>query len=645
MTMSNFAERHGGGRVRRALALLAGLAVSLPAAPWVIRPAELPELAREGPAALAAPITTVVDGESPAGADPRDYVSYARYYWPDPARPDGRPFVRRDGHHNHAQVARGDRPRIDAFSGAVTRLAAAWHFARDEAAARRAGSWLRAWFVTPATRMNPNLDHAQVRPGWNHDRGNPAGVLDTRDFARVIDALRLLEDSPALTPAEHASVRAWFGLYLDWLLTAPNARAERAAANNHGTWYYAHVIPVARFVGREDVARELAREARDRLGTQFAPDGSQPEEIARADGLSYSRFNLEAWFAVARLGAGLGVDLWHHAAPNGASLRQAVEFLRPYNVAPATWPHRQHAELAPGFLDALLAEAATHAAMPDAAASAGSRAAPEPARPARVATPLTLPGAETFIYREVAPESMRLHVFRPEGWSAEDRRPAWIHFFGGGFLNGTPLQSAGYGRQAARLGLVGIAVDYRVRNRHGTDASQCVADARAALHWVQTHAARLGLDPRRVVVSGSSAGGHLALWTAIARTPWGSHPALAPVHPPAALILLSAASDTAGATGQRGDRFAGHGDELSPAQHLDPRMPPVLMFHGDADTVVPCRYAQDLHARLQATGNDSTLVTIAGGAHNLNQTPGARERIATEIRAFLVRRELLPADD
>ncbi|WP_164975971.1 alginate lyase family protein [Oleiharenicola lentus] len=342
------------------LLLLALVAARLPAAePWLVTSAELADLAKNAPAALTVPITTVVDGESLPGGDPHDYISYARYYWPDPAKPDGLPFVQRDGEHNRDQVAKGDRSRINTFAHAVTRLAAAWHLHRDEAAARRAGEWLRAWYLDPATRMNPNLDYAQVRLGHKSNRGNPAGVLDTRDFAGVIDALRLLEDSPALSADEHAALRAWFARYLDWLLKAPNAVAERAAKNNHATWYYAHAIPVARYAGRDEVARELSAEARDRIAEHIRPDGSQPEEIRRVDGLGYSRFNLEAYAATARAARGLGFDLWNYTAPNGASLRQALEFLRPYNAAPEKWPTSQKEKLEPGFLDDLLAEAAT----------------------------------------------------------------------------------------------------------------------------------------------------------------------------------------------------------------------------------------------------------------------------------------------
>lgn len=259
-----------------------------------------------------------------------------------------------------------------------------------------------------------------------------------------------------------------------------------------------------------------------------------------------------------------------------------------------------------------------------------------------VATPATLPGAETFVYRDGRPEPMRLHVFKPAGWTAADRRPALLHFFGGGFLRGTPLQSAGQAAFAAKLGLVGIAADYRTKERFGTDAPACVADGRAALRWVQAHAEELGIDPARIVVSGSSAGGHIALWTAITRTPWGSDPAEAPRQKPAALILVSAAADTSEVTGQRAERFAGHGHDLSPQQHLDKTMPPVLMFHGDADQVVPYRYAVALDRELRATGNDCVFITIPGGGHGI----GSEEwklKLREHLRRFLAQRQLLPA--
>jgi hypothetical protein len=345
----------------KCLPLILGLAglPALAAGPYQWTSAEVAALAAGAPKALKAPITTVVEKtQLAASGDAHDYVSYARYYWPDPQKTDGLPYVSHDGKHNHEQVARGDRNRIGHFCDHVAKLAAAWRMNHDEAAARRAGEWLRAWFITPATRMSPHLEYAQVRLGHNGNRGSASGLLDARDFASVIDALRLLEGSPALTPDETRAIRAWFTDYLQWFTNAKIARQERAAKNNHGTWYFAQAIPIARHVGRDDLARQLVQEDQALIAHQIQPDGSQPEEIRRVDGLGYSRFNLEAQAAVARHAAGLGVDLWNYTAPNGASLRAALEFLRPYNQAPEQWPTSQKEKLRPGFLDALLREAA-----------------------------------------------------------------------------------------------------------------------------------------------------------------------------------------------------------------------------------------------------------------------------------------------
>jgi hypothetical protein len=337
--------------------LLASAAIA--AEPYQWTPAEITALVAKAPTALKAPLTTVTEKtQLPASGDVHDYVSYARYYWPDPTKPDGLPFISHDGKHNHEQVARGDRHRIGKLADAVSALAAAWRTNHDEAAARRAGEWLRAWFVTPATRMNPNLEYAQVRLGHNGNKGNASGMLDTREFAHVIDALRLLEGSPALTPAEEAATRAWFAAFLQWFTTAKIAREERAAENNHGSWYFAQAISIARYVGRDDLARQLCAESKALFTRQIQPDGSQPEEIRRVDGLGYSRFNLEAQAQVARQAAGLGIDFWNYTTPNGASLRRALEFLKPYNQAPEKWPYTQNEKLPKGFLDDLIAEAA-----------------------------------------------------------------------------------------------------------------------------------------------------------------------------------------------------------------------------------------------------------------------------------------------
>ncbi len=265
------------------------------------------------------------------------------------------------------------------------------------------------------------------------------------------------------------------------------------------------------------------------------------------------------------------------------------------------------------------------------------------AQPAPETTPTELPGAETFFYRPDGTPPMRLFVVKPAGWKAGDRRPALMFFFGGGWTTGTPKNSIFWAKFAADLGMVGIAPDYRTKGRNDVSPLGSVADSRAALHWVQEHAAELGLDPARIAVGGNSAGGHVALWTALAATPPGSDPAEAPRRKPAALILFSTVSDTSVAKGYTPKRFGADAVALSPLHQLEPKMPPVLAFHGDADKTVPLGQATALRDALQAGGNLCELHIVPGGGHNFgNDVPEWREKSRELMIEFLKKQGLVP---
>jgi acetyl esterase len=266
------------------------------------------------------------------------------------------------------------------------------------------------------------------------------------------------------------------------------------------------------------------------------------------------------------------------------------------------------------------------------------------AQPSPETTPTELSGAETFLYRdEGTTPPMRLFVVKPAGWQAGDRRPALIFYFGGGWTTGTPASSIFWAKFAAGLGMVGIAPDYRTKGRHDVPPMSSVADSRAALRWVQDHAAELGVDPRRIVVGGNSAGGHVALWTSIRHAPPGSDEKESPRHQPAALILFSTVSDTSTETGYTPQRFGEHTTALSPVHQLDAQMPPVLAFHGDADKTVPLRQAVALRDKLTATGNACELHIVPGGGHNFgNDVPAWQEKSRELMIAFLRRQRLVP---
>src|SRR5882724_5277000 len=583
--------------------------------------------------ALDLPIATVVDKKSPSPTgDPHDYVSYGRYWWPDPASTNGLPYIQRDGHPNREQMAFGDQDRMNRMIDTVETLAKAWRLEHRQDCARRAGGWIRAWFVTPATRVNPSFEYAQIHLGSDGNHGSKSGLIDTRHFTRLIDALRLLHGSPAFTGKDEALTHQWFSDYLHWLITSKNGKLEHEAANNHGTWYLTQIIAIARYLDREEDARQFAREDFARISNQFAPDGSQPFELVRTDGLGYCAFNLEAQFCVAKLAAPLGVDLWHYEGTNGASLHRGLEFLLSYNTAPETWPHSQLKTLKPGFLQPQIDQAARIWPEPKTESSNGP-----------AATPVSLPGAETFVYRDGKPDPMRLHVFKPKNWQVEDHRPALVFFFGGGWTKGTPERSASYAKWAATLGMVGIAPDYRTKERFGTSPLESVADGRAALRWVEDHADKLGIDPKKIVVGGSSSGGHVALWTAIEHTPPGSATNEAPLTKPFALILVSPVSDTSSVSGYTPKRFGDKAEALSPVHQLDAKMPPVLVFHGDADTTVTNAQSIALCGKLIASSNVCELITVPGGSHGFqSQLPEWKDKTRAAMKEFLTKQGVLP---
>ena len=235
-------------------------------------------------------------------------------------------------------------------------------------------------------------------------------------------------------------------------------------------------------------------------------------------------------------------------------------------------------------------------------------------------TPLFIPGSEALVFKKVGDVELRLHVVKPKDWKTSDKRPCLVTFFGGGWSSGTPGKSISYARWAAKYGLVGIAPDYRTRKRFDAKPEDCVADGRAAVRWIQDHAAELGIDPSKIVVQGSSAGGHVAAWTAIQDpvTPeTASDPVPSPV--PVGLILLWPVTDT-GTNGYGGPkRFnndEARANNLSVTGRMPAKMPPALVFHGTGDKTVKFENSQAFTDKMKANGNSCELIVFPDAPHS-----------------------------
>jgi len=279
-----------------------------------------------------------VDKSRPSG-DKHDYISLARYAWPDPKKPDGLPWVLRDGETNPLLKDYCSPVMANMAHHAFT-CALAYYLLGDETYAAHAAKLMRTWFLDPATRMNPHLKYAQFMPGKNE--GGKSGLIDSRDLVDVVNAAGLLAGSPAWTKTDQYGLETWFRQYLQWLLTSPLGQKEAVSTNNHAVWYDVQTTAFALFTGQDEVARKILREAGSRrIAPQIEPDGSMPLELRRTRSFDYSIFNVEAFFDLAAEGQYAGVDLWNFRTPDGRAIRKALDFMLPYTVGGQTWQHQQ----------------------------------------------------------------------------------------------------------------------------------------------------------------------------------------------------------------------------------------------------------------------------------------------------------------
>lgn len=305
------------------------------------------------------PVSVMDKKVTPPSGDKHDYMSQAPYFWPNPKTTNGLPYIRRDGERNPDINKISDHGNILGMPQNVETLALAFYFTGNEACAAKATELLRAWFLDPATRMNPNLLYAQAVLGVNEGRG--IGLIESRGLAHVVDAVGLLAGSKAWTDADQHGLETWFDAFLHWMQESPNGRDEAAAKNNHGTYYDIQVASFAMFLGRWEYATNVLREVRTkRIAVQVEPDGRQPLELARTKAWSYSTANLGGLMSLAQLGEVVGVDLWNYQSPDGRGLRQAFDYLAPFATREKKWPYQQLGGWSPGGFPSLARQAALH---------------------------------------------------------------------------------------------------------------------------------------------------------------------------------------------------------------------------------------------------------------------------------------------
>lgn len=258
-----------------------------------------------------------------------------------------------------------------------------------------------------------------------------------------------------------------------------------------------------------------------------------------------------------------------------------------------------------GWLVAGLFAAATGAAAQD---QSGEESADGQVQPERVVYKQTSDA-------EGEPVELSLHMFKPEGWSADDKRPAVMFFFGGGWNSGTPKQFYPHSRELSARGMVAFAAEYRVKSRNGTPPQACVEDGKSAVRYLRQHADTLGIDPGMIIASGGSAGGHVAACTGTIRGFEAEGEDHDISSKPQLMILFNPVIDTSPQTGYGANRLGDDPLSISPLNHVTKDQPPTLIMHGDADTTTPIGSQRVYAKRCEEVGAECVLVEYEGVGH------------------------------
>jgi hypothetical protein len=298
------------------------------------------QLLKDADAALRfGPVSVMEKTNMPPSGDKHDYMSLAPYFWPDPTKADGLPYIRKDGQTNPEVKDYKDKEYLPKLCGDVHTLALAYYFSGEKMYAGHAAKLIRVWFLDAATRMNPNLNFGQAIKGVTTGRG--AGMIDTRHFVKLIDAIGLISDSKAWTSDDQQKMKQWAADFLHWMQTSKIGIDEMNANNNHGAWYDAQRLSLALYIDSMSLAKRIVKNAAARLDQQLNEEGLFPKELERTISLHYSAFVMHAFFNIANMAKYTGIDLWNHITPSGKSLKKAFVTLQPFLSKEKEWTRTQ----------------------------------------------------------------------------------------------------------------------------------------------------------------------------------------------------------------------------------------------------------------------------------------------------------------
>lgn len=252
-----------------------------------------------------------------------------------------------------------------------------------------------------------------------------------------------------------------------------------------------------------------------------------------------------------------------------------------------------------------------------------------------------------IIYGKADGVELKLDIYFPK--ETKGKLPVTVYVHGGGWQNGD--KSFGAGAIAigdlVKRGYLVVSINYRLAPAHKFPAQ--IEDVKCAIRFLRAHARDYNLDPKRVGVWGSSAGGHLVALLGTSdkkaglegKGGWADESsrvqAVVDMFGPADLTV-----EFAGGNQRVGQTVFGattSKDEImkraSPVTYISKDDPPFLILHGENDRLVPLSQSEVLHERLKAAGVSSKLVVVKNAGHGFAPEGGTPEPGRTELTRMI----------
>ena len=284
-------------------------------------------------------------------------------------------------------------------------------------------------------------------------------------------------------------------------------------------------------------------------------------------------------------------------------------------------------------------------------------------RPANQNTSRARPNAlrDVTVLRDVefgrgGDRNLTMHLVMPTQNKSDSPRPVYVWIHGGGWQGGTKESGVWKVAEMVRHGFVGATIEYRLTGEATFPAQ--IEDCKCAIRYLRAHADKYNIDPDRIAVGGSSAGGHLAALV-------GTSGGVAELEGSGGWVdqssAVQAVVDLYGPTdfkafvstkgyenhnrdGSPESKLLGGGEvlpneagikQVNPITYIDSSDPPFLIFHGSNDRTVPPNQSEALHEALKSAGIESTLHILDGAGHGGPEF--AKPEVRTQQRDFLMK--------